>query len=84
MRHHMAAIGEIGLTGEIRRVPQLERRVQEAARLGLKFCVVPSVGSESIVPPDGMELLPVETLRQAIWASLGVSNVLRTSDAVES
>jgi DNA repair protein RadA/Sms len=84
VRHHMAAIGEIGLTGEIRRVPQLDRRVQEAARLGLKFCVVPSVGSESVVPPKGMELLPVETLRQAIRASIGVSNVLRTSDAVES
>ena len=80
VRHHMAAIGEIGLTGEIRRVPQLERRVQEAARLGLKFCVVPSVGSESVVPPDGMELLPVETLRQAIRVSVGGSNRLRASE----
>lgn len=80
VRHHMAAIGEIGLTGEIRRVPQLERRVQEAARLGLKFCVVPSVGSESVVPPDGMELLPVETLRQAIGVSVGGSNRLRASE----
>ncbi|MCL2140941.1 MAG: DNA repair protein RadA, partial [Dehalococcoidia bacterium] len=39
LRAEMAAIGEIGLSGEIRNVPQLERRLGEAARLGVNKCL---------------------------------------------
>ena len=70
VRHRLAAVGEIGLTGEIRRVPQLDRRVQEAARLGLTACIIPRVGSEDIIPSNGMKLRPVETLRQAVRAAI--------------
>jgi len=62
----LAAIGEIGLSGEIRPVNQLERRAAEVARLGFKRCLVPRSGMKNIVIPDSLNLLPVSTLRQAI------------------
>jgi DNA repair protein RadA/Sms len=46
----IVAIGEIGLAGEIRRVPSLERRLGEAARLGFMTAVVPPVPGR--VPPE--------------------------------
>lgn len=66
-----AVVGEIGLSGEIRAVQQLERRINEAARLGFKRCLVPKANM-SIDVPSGVELIPVGTLREAIKVGLGV------------
>jgi DNA repair protein RadA/Sms len=65
----MAAIGEVGLSGEIRSVPQLERRLSEAARLGFKKCLVPRAGSAGIHAAD-IETVPVSTLREAVKLGL--------------
>ena len=65
----LAAVGEVGLSGELRAAPQLERRVAEAARLGFKRCLVPKVGA-GISPPKDIELIPASTLREAINAGL--------------
>lgn len=62
---HTAVVGEIGLSGEIRAVQQLERRVSEAARLGFKHCIVPKANTKVGVPA-GIELVKVGTLREAI------------------
>jgi len=64
------AFGEIGLSAEIRAVPQAQRRVNEAARLGLKKCVLPEMCLEGLKVPDGMKVIGVRTLRQAINAVL--------------
>jgi DNA repair protein RadA/Sms len=61
----MAAVGEVGLSGEIRSVPQLERRLSEAARLGFKKCLVPRSGFGNL-HVAGIEALPVSTLREAV------------------
>ena len=65
-----AAVGELGLTGEVRTVPQLERRVREVARLGLKRCLVPSryaQGPESSDGlPGGLQVVPVASLAEAL------------------
>jgi DNA repair protein RadA/Sms len=61
----MAAVGEVGLSGEIRSVPQLERRLSEAARLGFKKCLVPRLGFGNL-HVAGIEALPVSTLREAV------------------
>jgi DNA repair protein RadA/Sms len=66
----LAAAGEVGLSGELRAVSQLERRVTEAARLGFKRCLIPKSNAR-IKPPEGIELVPVSTLREAINAGLG-------------
>lgn len=65
----MAAVGEVGLSGEIRAVSQPDRRVNEAARLGFKRCLVPRTGSRAHTPKN-TELIPVSTLREAIGMGL--------------
>jgi len=67
-----AAIGEIGLSGEIRSVPQLDRRLAEASRLGFKRCFVPRSSARN-VRETNIELLPVSTLREAVSLSLAES-----------
>ena len=64
----LAAIGEVGLTGELRSVSQLDQRIAEIRRLGFKRCVVPDHrGLES--SPD-LRLLPVRNIGEAIRAAL--------------
>ncbi len=65
----LAAVGEVGLSGELRAVSQPDRRVDEAARLGFKRCLVPKLGAR-ISPPKGIEIVPVSTLREAIGVGL--------------
>ncbi|MDX6326036.1 MAG: hypothetical protein QOK15_2390 [Nocardioidaceae bacterium] len=61
------AIGEIGLAGELRRVPELQRRLAEAQRIGFTFAIVPAdrggAGSQQL---DGMEVLAAPDLRTAL------------------
>ncbi len=64
------AIGEVGLTGEVRSVTQLQQRLSEAARLGFARCVIPRHGTSTITAPDGMELIRVRNIREAIEYTL--------------
>ena len=66
----LAAVGEVGLSGELRAVSQLDRRVNEVARLGFKRCLVPKVGAKISSIPKGIELIPASTLREAIRIGL--------------
>ncbi len=66
----LAAVGEVGLSGELRAVSQLDRRVNEAARLGFKRCLVPKVGARVSPASKDIELIPVSTLREAIGVGL--------------
>lgn len=59
----VVACGEIGLGGEVRRVPHLERRLAEAARLGFRSAVVPASTPD---PPDGLRALRVQHVSDAI------------------
>ena len=65
----MVAVGEIGLSGELRAVSHLDRRIGEAARLGFKRCVVPRTNARVNSPKD-IELIPVGSLREAISTGL--------------
>ncbi len=62
----LAAVGEIGLSGEIRRAPQTERRIREAARLGFKRCVVPANTDAWTCDIRSGHTTRVDSLRQAI------------------
>ncbi|GAG21395.1 unnamed protein product, partial [marine sediment metagenome] len=66
----LVAVGEVGLSGELRAISQLDRRVSEAARLGFKRCLVPKVGARVSPAPKALELIPVTTLREAIRLGL--------------
>jgi DNA repair protein RadA/Sms len=61
----LVAVGEVGLSGELRVVSQMDRRVAEAARLGFKRCLVPKT-SAGITSPKDIKLMSVSTLREAI------------------
>lgn len=64
------AIGEVGLTGEVRAVTALQQRLTEAARLGFTRCLIPRHGTQQIIAPDGMELVRVRNIREAIEFTL--------------
>lgn len=66
----LVAVGEIGLSGELRSVPQLERRVNEVTRLGFKRCLVPRIGARISPLPKGIELIPASSLREAVGAAV--------------
>ena len=66
----LTAVGEVGLSGEIRAIPQLDRRLAEAARLGFKTCLVPKRGAKNAKSSD-IKLIAVSTLREAISLGLG-------------
>lgn len=66
----LVAIGEIGLTGEIRAVSHLSQRLGEVARLGFKKCMIPKSGSEKVDIPHGMTVYRVRNLREAIETAL--------------
>ena len=66
----VVAIGEVGLTGEIRSVSHLNQRLQEVARLGFKKCVIPRGGAEKLDIPDGLTVYRVRNIREAIESVL--------------
>lgn len=66
----LAAIGEIGLSGEIRSVNLLNQRLTEISRLGFRRCVVPAHGKDEIRKIKGLELIPVRNIGEAIAAVL--------------
>jgi DNA repair protein RadA/Sms len=70
----LVVIGELGLTGEVRRVGQLERRLQEAARHGLTRALIPAGAKAG--RPSGLEVIEVRTLAEA--ASAAFSTPMRS------
>jgi DNA repair protein RadA/Sms len=67
----LVVIGEVGLSGELRSVGQLERRLQEAAKLGFKRAIIPAtLGRGMVRAPDGLQVVRVASLGEAIDQSL--------------
>ena len=58
--------GEVGLSGEVRAVTMPEQRVSEAKKLGFKRCIVPAVSMKTIGKMEGIEILGVENVNQAM------------------
>nr|MBC8276302.1 DNA repair protein RadA [Chloroflexota bacterium] len=66
----LVALGEVGLNGELRAVPQLERRLSEAARLGFKRCLIPETSYKTSFDVKGIELLKAGSVAEALRAGL--------------
>ena len=66
----LAAIGEVGLTGEIRAVSHLNQRLAEIMRLGFKKCIIPKSGSDKAEIPAGLTVYRVKNLREAVEIAL--------------
>jgi len=67
----LVAVGEVGLSGELRAVPQVDRRVAESARLGFTHCLAPKAGGKTTPAPKGLEIVTFSSLREAIERGLG-------------
>ena len=63
---HMAAIGEVGLSGEIRSINHMEQRLSEVQRLGFTQCIVPEHRVKEMKELPHLELLPVQNVAQAL------------------
>ncbi len=70
IQQDLCAIGEVGLTGEIRAVSNLPQRLLELNRLGFTRCIIPRHGTAGIIPPEGMELVRVKNIREAMDSAI--------------
>ena len=66
----LAAIGEIGLTGELRSVSALGQRLSEVRRLGFTQCLIPARNSGTLAEPAGLQLIRVRNIREALASVL--------------
>ncbi|MFC7394817.1 DNA repair protein RadA [Scopulibacillus cellulosilyticus] len=64
-------IGEVGLTGEVRRVSRIDQRIAEAAKLGFKRAFIPYKNLGGWKVPEGIEVVGVSTVKEALDYSLG-------------
>ncbi|WP_141434089.1 DNA repair protein RadA [Bacillus sp. 03113] len=63
-------IGEVGLTGEVRRVSRIEQRVQEAVKLGFERVILPANNLSGWKAPSGIQLIGVASVSEALKAAL--------------
>ena len=67
----LAAIGEVGLTGELRVVNNLDQRLSEVRRLGFRRCVIPRRKGKAAEGPEGLQVVEAANIGEAIRAALG-------------
>ncbi len=67
----LAAIGEVGLSGELRQVSALNQRLSEIARLGFRKCIIPTNSKEKPENYPTLEIIPARNVSQAIASVLG-------------
>jgi DNA repair protein RadA/Sms len=64
----VAAIGEVGLTGELRSVNHLSERLSEVHRLGFETCIIPKQRKDQIRAPQGLALIEARNIAEALRA----------------
>ena len=62
----IAVMGEVGLAGEVRTIPQCERRISECARLGFTTIIVPRACAKRTPVPEDVHVVGVDTVAQAL------------------
>lgn len=62
----IVAIGEIGLTGEIRAVNSIDKRVKEAEKLGFKTCIIPEINKKQLKLDSNINIIGVRDIREAL------------------
>ena len=74
------AVGEIGLSGELRPVPQLERRISEAVRLGFTRCIVPASSKKASTIAKGIEIVRASNIAEALRLGLEKTVKIKEQD----
>lgn len=67
----MLVLGEVGLSGDVRGVSQIDRRLAEAAKLGLTSALIPKSNASGLTAPKGFEIIAVATIEDALVAMKG-------------
>jgi predicted ATP-dependent serine protease len=67
---HLVVLGEVGLTGEVRAVGQMETRLREAAKLGFRRCLLPQANCQPASGIIDIELCGVRTVAEALQVIL--------------
>jgi DNA repair protein RadA/Sms len=62
----LLVLGEVGLGGEVRGISQAELRIREAAKMGFKRCLLPERNLAKLEPVDGMELVGIHEVGEAL------------------
>jgi DNA repair protein RadA/Sms len=68
---HLVVFGEVGLTGEVRAVAQIETRLREAAKLGFQRCLLPQANCQPAPTSVDIELYGVRTVAEALQVMQG-------------
>jgi len=68
----LVAIGEVGLTGEIRSVSSIEKRVKEADRMGFKQCMIPESSKKQLKYKGNIDVIGVKNIKEAIQVALKI------------
>ncbi len=66
IEHDLVAIGEVGLTGELRNVSFLEARISECEKLGFKKCIIPASGAKKLRKFENIEICPFSDIKAVI------------------
>ncbi|GAI44833.1 unnamed protein product, partial [marine sediment metagenome] len=66
----LVVLGEVGLNGELRAVPQMERRIAEAIRLGFKLCLIPRLSSRISLDYSDIRLIEASSVAEALRLGL--------------
>lgn len=70
VKKSLLVIGEVGLGGEVRGIGHIEKRIQEASKLGFSDMIIPSANLKSAENATGVKLHPVQTLSEAVTIAL--------------
>ena len=62
----IAFLGEVGLTGELRAVVQLDKRLNEIKKLGFEKCIIPESNKRGLNIPDGLDVLYAKNVSSAL------------------
>jgi len=68
---NLVLIGEVGLTGEVRSVSQLEARISEVGKLGFQKCIVPGNSLRKLNQKGKLEIIGIDRVEQALAVALG-------------
>ena len=62
----MIIIGEVGLTGEVRRINLIEKRIKEAEKLGFKSCIIPESNKKDLKDKYKLDIICVRNINDAM------------------
>lgn len=62
----MVILGEVGLTGEVRRINLIEKRLKEAEKLGFKTCIIPENNKKDLKDKYKLDIITISNVRQAM------------------